>query len=596
MNMGREPELRDYILALRRARWAIVAWVLLCAGAVFIRGSLQPPVYRASAAVVLLPSKLQTQLTPAHLTLKAYEALLFSDSILADVARKSKIKGMTPDYLRKAMKVEFVMERVGPAQEYAPILLLSAKSKKPKNAKLLANLWAEELIAKSSALRKNQTAEALDTLEQLLDKTYADLTVIDERMTAFSVQGNLRFLETRLATLQEKLTQTQKDHLDVTARISQLSVTTLRRGQLIAAMEKDNSWIGAIRPEEMAGGKPAVNAAAVKDFFVSSVLRSRNALVDTEKDIIKYQQKFDIEIEAQQKGILTQNLQDRKKELLTTLHDLKTQKPRVDKLRVELSKQSQLIELTTAIDDQALWMRISPSITVEDAKTLADMKLKSQVVNPVYFNNLSDLLRMEAEFKALEDKKNYLEAEVKSLSDTLRTLDVELEKNTAGVGYLRKMKEIESKNYEALAQSYNDSRSALVGDKQQLEIAMVSERNLGQEIARMTLEFNTLVEQTERLRFEQQRLTTERETINESFKMLSQKAEEARIERAHETADLKLAARAVAPERAETSDRMKKTLMAAAVAFMVGVAFAAGSEFVRLTLAAGGGEARGEAS
>lgn len=583
--MTREPEFRDYLLALRRSRLALLLWVVACAAVVFLHAHLRPPAYRATATLVVLPPQFQTELSPSTLTLKTYETLLLSDSVVGGVAKEAGIEGLSIDGLREKLRVEFVTERVGREQEAAPLLLLSATARRPGDAERTANLWAEALIGKSAKLRTAQTAEALGMIEDLVGKARAELEAVDARITEFSAANDVTFLESKLGVVREKLTGHQGELLDASARLEGLKVFADRRVELLAMIERGSRWVGAIRPEDLTGGEAAEGGG--EGFFGDSTKAARRNLLETEREIIRYRGEFDVELAAQEKEILSETLRERRLELSEVLHDIEAQRPVVEELRAQLDEQPQFVELSRAIEDEALWMRLSSSISAAEARALADMKLKTQLLNPVYFDTMKSLVRMEAEYDALDGKKEYLEAEVEALSERVRALSDSLDRKTAGMEYLDRFRQLEQKNYDALSGRYNTVRDALLDDRLQIDLVGARVGQLEARVAKMTAEFNALLEEVSRLRFEGDRLATERDTVAESFRMLSQKAEEARIARAQETADVKLAARAVAPEEPLPRGRLNRALIAAAVALAIGLAFVVASEFGRLTLAGG---------
>ncbi|MFH1538664.1 MAG: hypothetical protein ABIH66_06880 [bacterium] len=584
--MSRDPEFRDYLLALRKKRLALLLWVAVCAAVVFAYSQLRPVAYRATATVVMLPPKLETELSPAGLTIKTYEALLMSDGVLADVAEKAGISGLTAEGLRESLEVEFVMEQKDRVQEPAPLLLLSATAESPAAAEKIANLWAEAIIEKSTGLRTAQTTEAVETIEELVAKAREELENIDARLTEFNAANNIPFLESKLEVIGEKLKGHQAEYLDAAARLEALNASAGRRKELLAFIESGNRWIGAIRPEELTGAA-AGEAKPAGDFFSDNAAGARRNLLETERELIRYRGEFDVELVAQQKEILKGTLKDRQLELKKVQHDTSAQKPLLEQMRAQLEQQPQFLELSRAIEDEALWMRLSGRITAADAKTLAEMKLKTQILNPVYLDAKKELIRMEAEYGALGEKEEYLEAEVEGLSEQVRALSESLDKKSKGIEYLASFRQIELKNYDALSERYNAIRNNLADDMQQASLVGARVAQLDARIRKMTEEFNTLLEEVNTLRFERSRLNTEKETIADSFKMLSQKSEEARIARAYETTDVRLASRAVAPENALPRERLKRSAIAAALALAIGLAFIVASEFIRLTLAEG---------
>ncbi|MEW5947620.1 MAG: hypothetical protein AB1742_15635 [bacterium] len=584
--MTGEPGIGDYIRAVARNRYRIAVFVFFCAAAAFAVQILGGPVYRASATLVVLPPRFQPEMKPQTMSLQTYRTILFTESIMDHVAREMNRGGgkHTAEGIRRSLTVEFVEESRTPAAvSYSPVLKLYATARKPDDARRIADLSTEALIRKAGELQTIQTGESLRYIEELHGNTGRELKAVDDRIVEFDRRNNLQLMKDSLQVKQEKLMEHMKELHDEKTALDQFTGVNVRLAEMIGRMESDHQWLGAIDPQEVLGGA-AGEGKPRGDPFAAETLRAKLNLLELDRRVLAYAKASEISMLEKEKAILEETLKEREKELFETIHDLETGKPDIEKMREQLDKEDALIELSRAIGDEALWARLVRNITPGEAKTLKDMKLKTQEPNPVYFELRKELVTREARYGALEERKEYLGREKEELSKRIRAVDDLLQKRTKGLEHLQNLRKIIEAHYNFLAERYNAIKGQFMENRQRIEVAQAKIAYLEGVVADLKDETGMLVADVTMRELERERLEKERKTISDKYEILSTKVEEARMARADEGTDLKLASRAIKPSRPLKAGKLKNSLLAAGIGLMLSVTAVIASEFLRLTL------------
>lgn len=210
--MEEEIDLRAYIEVLLKYWYWIVGLAALAAAAAFVITSLQPATYEAKSVVIITEPRYQMQFDERFATqpgvpaYKAFPTLATSDGVLQAVVEAyspspaSGIEKWTLTTLRKM---------VAATSEGDPsLLVLTVTSRSAEDAAGIANVWADTLVMRGSALYGQGEAD-VDFFEAQVQEAQAALDQAESALVDFQARNQVGILTARLSSHQ----QAQADYL-----------------------------------------------------------------------------------------------------------------------------------------------------------------------------------------------------------------------------------------------------------------------------------------------------------------------------------------------------------------------------------------------
>ena len=237
-NERENVELADYISIVWRRRFFIIVgtFVAMIVAAVF--SLLQPNVYRATASLVVIPPKFQTELAPSTLSIHTYINLLTSPELMKAIIDTLLLEETTVEGLNRNLSTEIITEKYGTQRiAYSPLIHLHAQADSPEKAAHIANTWAEKFVeqnknlsskGKESSLNfieeqfpisKEKLEKAENTLNERQDyyeeelKRFKDLW--QKRILDFKARWKIDLLKEELKVIENKLIDFQSELINV---------------------------------------------------------------------------------------------------------------------------------------------------------------------------------------------------------------------------------------------------------------------------------------------------------------------------------------------------------------------------------------------
>lgn len=261
-----EINLREYIQVIIKRRKLVIGIFLVAVVIAAIVSLFLPEVYQASSSIMIMPSKIQSALSPTRIylapekdeqdkhveqkptiSISTHEALLKSSAVLERMLEKLKsanmIKGMAFKGLYEDLKVEKL--------EGTNILQLSCKSKNSALARDIVNIWADEYVQYSSEIIRGEVKGFGDFVVEQFNLTKGDLVKTEQTVEDFDVKERLSLMEIEL---KENISQLDSHY----ANVQKLDFTLKEKENLlkktdddITALTKDGFWIGAFSVKEV---------------------------------------------------------------------------------------------------------------------------------------------------------------------------------------------------------------------------------------------------------------------------------------------------------------------------------------------------------
>jgi uncharacterized protein involved in exopolysaccharide biosynthesis len=205
-----EIDLRVYINVLFRYKWVILALTLVAGAIAFVVSSLLPPMYQATAVVVITRPLYQFQFSPAiqnlpenvsaQLTGKAGLDLASSDTMLQELF--GAIGNDFPPQERSLVALKGML-RAAPGGDPS-IVKLTVSNHDPQRVARIANAWVGLYIRQVNDLY-GQSAEQQKFFEGQLAQAQSDLDKADQALVDFQKRNDAAILQAQLFAKQNAL-------------------------------------------------------------------------------------------------------------------------------------------------------------------------------------------------------------------------------------------------------------------------------------------------------------------------------------------------------------------------------------------------------
>ena len=184
--MEEEIDLRQYLQVLRRRIWLILGCIVVAALAAFIVSSQLPPVYRASATLLvrLAPSSGINEYTAVLISERlatTYSQMVTGRPVMEEVIRQMGLPE-TAEQLVKRVKVEVLRN--------TQLIRVSVEDTDPTRAADIANMIATVFVTQTQAIQQSRYADSLASLQaqmeelaRLIQETQIELERLGEPRT-----------------------------------------------------------------------------------------------------------------------------------------------------------------------------------------------------------------------------------------------------------------------------------------------------------------------------------------------------------------------------------------------------------------------------
>lgn len=558
-----EINLRDYIKVLIKRKKIILVIFFICVITAAIMSLRIPRVYQAVASVMIMPSRVQTALSPTQISLDAkketrtgeyfsqrpsislstHKALLKSNVVLEEVIDKLKLtdksgKALAAGSLSGKLNIEETKE--------TNILQLEAEDNKPKIAKELANTWAQEYIKYSQRLISGEIKGSGDFIADQFEIARQNLTQAEKAVNDFNVKEGLSLMKIELKEKQSKLESSYINIHKLEFQLTEKKELLQKINEDIAAMTKDGVWLGSFNI------KSFPRTHFVKRGLSISQHSLRRKTLETKLNLEKTEEKHDNFINNFKIELLRQEVTNLRKTLLND--------------KSVLAEVTQLSKTTEA--------------NLESKGSLDRLKnMQGPISQNLPDSTVWEILSLEERYnffktrqQSLESKVKQEEVELKTLEKTLfdyenklKTLDEDLNRAKANYDfYLGKFKSLEN--------AKNSTELEIVDIKFQLSRLKELVKKIETEVRGLKKEIN---QKESRLTH----LTRQVEIYKRTYDNLSAKIEDARIAKAVELGEVKVISPAIEPKSPIKPNKRQMVAISGIIGLFLGVFVAFFQEF-----------------
>lgn len=203
-------ELKEYITPLRRWWWLILATTLVAAVSSFLATRPQPPIYRASATLMIGSALANPNPTGGEFVLAQQLAQTY-----VDLANLSQLREATRTNLGISRLPEYMVTH----QTNTQLIKIDVTDTSPERAMVVANELAHQLILRSptSTTQENQARQAfvnqeLDDLQVEIQKTKDEITIKQQELADSFSAREISELQNSISALENKLNAMQTNY------------------------------------------------------------------------------------------------------------------------------------------------------------------------------------------------------------------------------------------------------------------------------------------------------------------------------------------------------------------------------------------------
>jgi capsular exopolysaccharide synthesis family protein len=260
-------ELRRYLSVLRKWFWLVIACTLLAGGLAFLLSRNSPPVYQASATLMVNQASNPSSATAysdiltSERLARTYSNLLISRPVLEETARRL---GVDVDTLRGSISVTPVRE--------TQLLEIQVEGSGPDLVAQIANTLPQVFIERSRELQVGRVSESKANLEKEIANTEADLARTQTALNQATDEAQKARLETSLA-------QYRSTYSTLVASYQQVKLAEAQASNNLVVAEAAEAPERPIRPRPLVtallaaifGALVAVGAAFVIEYLDDTI-------------------------------------------------------------------------------------------------------------------------------------------------------------------------------------------------------------------------------------------------------------------------------------------------------------------------------------
>jgi uncharacterized protein involved in exopolysaccharide biosynthesis len=590
--MNNSQDFLLQIISLLKKKFILIGGgALICGILAAIISLILPEAYEAQSTLLIMPQKFQEDIQQQQqsYTPITYQNLLMSKDMAKQIINRLKLKNVKIEQLMESLKTEVVMEERGLNQRsYSPIIKLVARGKTPQQAALIANTWAELFVEQNGMLTSRESELSYDFLTSQFSQTTTALQDAESQMKALRDSTKLEMVKSEMSNKLSKLEGYRANFTDIKYDLDTKTAQLTQLKKKINAQEENGAWIGIIRAENPADEFSQQTARLAKIPIDPSSLFLRNEVLEAKWNFISAQENLRMFLENNKIEMIRNMFQQRNKELVDAQIELARDDVRLvsldSSLRVlqgQLAKIDKYIVLKKGMTDDALWSKYASGTTsAKEADDIARMKIETQEINPVYQGMVKQTVDLEVEFNTLKPKRDSLRDKIIATDKTVKELDTQLNNIEIKEKRLENQYAVASTNYKQIQNQYTDLKNELLSTQINVDSIQGKLTETMKAVQNLNDSVQGLLATSYEGELQEDQLSRNITTFRSTFDMLAKEVENAKIAKANEISDLKIASRAVEPQQRISPKRTLMTLTAFIAGFLVTFFFCLIQEFL----------------
>ena len=206
-------------------RLTILGWVFgFGLGAVALVFTLVPRTYEASAVIAVVAPKIESSMAPAAMSVQAYQRILESDAIQAEVRRTLIQEGVLGLQDRPKFTTAIFVAKRSEEVSLAPFIQVSVVDLQAERAAKIVNRWAEIFMERVKALHGGATGPLVNVVDAQFAKAREDLSSTELARNQAADEEGVRHAalvttwDAKVSELQVSQTRARAEYDDATKR------------------------------------------------------------------------------------------------------------------------------------------------------------------------------------------------------------------------------------------------------------------------------------------------------------------------------------------------------------------------------------------
>jgi len=565
--MEDEIDLREILLALWRGKWIILGLMIAAAAVAAIGGRiLLTPSYEAVAALLIVPPTYQSAIEPEPLPLETYRALALTPSIASQVIERLQLtdEGNKPLGASDVLKAVQVDVSAGPDSSggRAGMLNIKVSWSDPVIARDIANAWADVFMRDTAGIRKSESDEIARVILNQFVATEEALNEAEDQLLRFRIANSIPRASQQVELLSSHLGERHRYMLKLQAdlEIKRNRLDTLS-GQL-SALEHEGQWLGLLTHDI---DKLSDNGNAARKRIIDAVRQ----LVAAKKALRDFEDNAEIALLEQELASELEALSSYKKGLTVLAAQVPQLEARARALTVSLEKHDKTMFLSRSLTTDAMWTAISSGS--EALEQLQDFRLVDEVPNPTYQELEKSLANTETELASLPEKiqgyEKLINASVQRIVDLNQTLRELYSQREA----LEEEVAVTADVYDSLKAQYLSLKKEWLELANEVSLLEAELKLASEQVRRNEEEFVNAEGSLLQLTLEEEQLTRNVASLKQTYKVLAEQAENARLAEMQATGDVRFVSPAVAPRTPSGPNHKLNIVIAALLGGMIGL-------------------------
>jgi uncharacterized protein involved in exopolysaccharide biosynthesis len=565
-----EIDLVEYLYLLWNNKFFIGGLVILAILIAFAYSTFMiEPLYEAKSTLLILTPSYTTSLEVESFSIDTYRNLATTDStkqkIINDLdLRNDNGEKYSAAQLDSMMDIEILASEESDNGD-APLIELRIKNKDPELAANIANAWAENFMADSKEIRKNEVREVATVIQEQFEDTEEKINNLKSKLLAFNKENRLGLLRQRLNNKENLLNKNNKNIVNLENELGSKNAQYENTVDQLERMEESDVWIGELNNKDYNDGD--YDLLKIKDRYVN--YQEQLKVFNQENNLTLLQE----EINSARNNII--KYKNRIAEFENALIDLKEENKELSKI---IEEENDRWIVSRSIDNNTLWNNI---LSETEINILEKLKLKNEMVNPIYKKAKDNLTDNVIDTKKIPTLIEYYNNQINNEQSKLETLNKEyyslkLEKNNININL---------SNYRDSYNNYVQKYKELINKKVNLELEI---EEIEAELAHyknnedgLTSEVKEMQNQLWEGENKKSLLEQQIEDVQNTYDSLASRVEEARITEAQRTSDVKFYSEAITPSRPLANNKMLNMAIAAVLALMLAVFIVFFKEFIK---------------
>lgn len=515
----------DYIDAIKKRKYFIVAGALVCALLAVVAGWMRSPTYEAEATLMVEESVLprsETVQGPTPHQMEAftrtYQSIVKSKTAMQKAISEFSLTEKMPGLNWKKMGRRVTVSPVSGTQ----LLHVQVELPEPELASRVANYLVEQAIERAKNLRTTGTKSSRELLKEQVTTAREELQKAREELRSFRTKAQLPILKQRMDTVLGRKSSLEAQLPQVKTNIAEM------KAKLMGIPWKPGAGLA--------------ESADVSDFLLERMKTAGQKEKETRNLLLEFQKSAGLELLQNRLNALLSRRTALQKNLFSSRISINTLEHELQETERLVREESQTITLSRKLAESPLFQQSAARATDQTPLDLAGMSMYVESTNPTYThlsNKLADMRARRAELKARID----------GMEEELGQKEKEIDKLRAKIAPKQMKRERLKAEHRIASRTRQDYLKK--GDQViQLAGSYATLDALQGELQRKTETAKELQEKVVTKETKLERLRREHQLKASAYKNLSSQLDQVSVKIASRAQDLKIVEEALPPQHA----------------------------------------------